>query len=62
MADDARPYVFAAALRRLAADRPLRERLGAGARGVLAAQHAWPPLAERTLALVRAAVEARPSR
>ena len=59
VADDARPYVFAAALRRLAADRPLRERLGAGALRVLAEQHAWPPLAERTLALVRAAVETR---
>jgi glycosyltransferase involved in cell wall biosynthesis len=62
VADDARPYAFAAALRRLAADPALRERLGAGARRVLAAQHAWPPLAERTLALVRTAVEAAASR
>ena len=62
VSDDARPYAFAAALRRLAADPSLRERLGAGARRVLAAQHAWPPLAERTLALARAAVEARTSR
>jgi glycosyltransferase involved in cell wall biosynthesis len=60
--DDAHPYAWAAALRRLAADRPLRERLGAGARRTLAAAHAWPPLAERTLALVRRAVEAAASR
>jgi glycosyltransferase involved in cell wall biosynthesis len=60
--DDAHPYAWAAALRRLAADRPLRERLGAGARRTLAAAHAWPPLAERTLALVRCAVEAATSR
>jgi len=52
LSDDARPYVFAAAIRRLAGDRALRERLGAGARRVLAAHHAWPARAAETLALV----------
>jgi glycosyltransferase involved in cell wall biosynthesis len=60
--DDARAYAFAAALRRLAGDRALRERLGEGARRVLAEHHAWPPLATRTLALVQRAVEAAASR
>jgi glycosyltransferase involved in cell wall biosynthesis len=53
---------FAAALRGLTADPSLRARLGAGARRALEAQHAWPPLAERTLALVRAAIEPARSR
>ncbi len=54
--DDAGPAEFAAALERLADDRPLREHLGAGARAVLAARHAWPARAEETLALVRSAL------
>jgi glycosyltransferase involved in cell wall biosynthesis len=52
----ASPADFAAAIRALAGDAALRAKLGAGARAALAAQHAWPALAERTLALVRAAV------
>jgi glycosyltransferase involved in cell wall biosynthesis len=60
--DDAGPDAFAAAIHGLAADPALRARLGAGARGVLAAEHAWPALAKRTLALVRAAVAAALSR
>ena len=56
------PAEFAAALRRLVADRPQRERLGAGAREVLASQHAWPERAAETLALVQTAVEAASGR
>jgi glycosyltransferase involved in cell wall biosynthesis len=56
VADDARPYAWAAALRRLAAEPALRERLGAGARRVLAARHAWPACATETLTLVRRAL------
>ncbi len=57
VSDRARPHVFAEAIRRLAEDRPLRERLGAGARQALAAHHAWPARAVETLALVRVAIE-----
>ena len=53
---DAGPDDFAAALRALAEGAGLRSRLGAGARRALATRHTWPPLAERTLALVRAAM------
>jgi glycosyltransferase involved in cell wall biosynthesis len=56
VADDAGPFVWAEALRRLAGDAALRARLGAGGRSALATAHAWPPLAERTLALVRDAL------
>jgi glycosyltransferase involved in cell wall biosynthesis len=48
---------FAAAIRSLASDSPLRARLGAGARRVLGAHHAWPSRAAETLALVRVAIE-----
>lgn len=60
--DDAGPDDFAAAIRALAADPPLRARLGGAARSVLAAQHAWPARAEQTLALVRAALSRGPGR
>jgi len=43
---------WAASLAALQRDMPLRERLGAGARAVLEAEHAWPKLADRTLQLV----------
>ena len=43
---------WAASLASLHRDAPLRERLGAGARTVLEAEHAWPKLADRTLQLV----------
>jgi glycosyltransferase involved in cell wall biosynthesis len=62
LADDAGPDELAAAIRALAADAALRARLGAGASRVLAARHAWPPLAEATLAWVRAAIENAASR
>jgi glycosyltransferase involved in cell wall biosynthesis len=51
---DAGSDALAAALRTLAADPALADRLGARARAVLAERHAWPALAERTLALVAA--------
>lgn len=60
--DSAGPEDFAAAIRRLAEDRPLRDRLGAGARRALATHHAWPACAGETLALVRAALGARSRR
>jgi glycosyltransferase involved in cell wall biosynthesis len=60
--DDAGPEDFAAALRRLAEDHALRARLGAGARAVLAAHHAWPARAEETLVLVRSALAPRAHR
>ncbi len=53
---DAGPAAFAEAVRSLVADPPGAAHLGAGARALLAARHAWPELAERTLAL---AAEAR---
>ena len=62
LAPQAGPAEFAAAIRRLAADPGLRARLGAGARRVLASAHAWPPLAEQTLAWVRMAIEGTASR
>jgi glycosyltransferase involved in cell wall biosynthesis len=60
--DSAGPEDFAAAIRRLAEDRPLRDRLGAGARRALATHHAWPARAAETLALVRGALGARSRR
>jgi glycosyltransferase involved in cell wall biosynthesis len=60
--DSAGPEHFAAAIRRLAEDRPLRDRLGAGARRALATHHAWPARAAETLALVRTALGARSRR
>ncbi len=47
------PDALGAAVRRLVADPALAARLGAGARAVLTARHAWPALARRTLALVK---------
>jgi glycosyltransferase involved in cell wall biosynthesis len=46
---------LAGALAALSRDAALRARLAAGGRDVLAAEHAWPVLAARTLALVEAA-------
>ena len=46
---------LAAALRALARDPGLAARLGAGARALLEARHAWPALARRTLALLEEA-------
>jgi glycosyltransferase involved in cell wall biosynthesis len=56
LGEDAASGDFAAALRALTSDPALRARLGAGARSVLAEQHAWPARAAETLALARAAV------
>jgi len=53
---DAGPEAFAEAIRGLVADPAAAARLGAGALALLAARHAWPELAQRTLAL---AAEAR---
>ena len=49
---DASPAELADGLRRCCTDEALRVRLGAGARKVLENEHAWPTLAEDTLALV----------
>jgi 1,2-diacylglycerol 3-alpha-glucosyltransferase len=46
---------MAGAMQSLAADEALAARLAAGAQHVLAARHAWPPLAAATLELARAA-------
>ena len=58
VAPDAGPEEFAAALRALAADPARARSLGAGARAALEAEHAWPALARRTLALAAEAAEA----
>ena len=62
LAKDAGPDALAAALRALAADPALADRLGAGARAALAARHAGPALAGRTLALVAELLPAVPPR
>jgi len=60
LAPDAGPDALAAALRGLTADPALAARLAAGARAALAARHAWPALALRTLALVAEVLPAVP--
>lgn len=56
--DPSRPHAIAAAMLRLATDRPFRERLAANARR-RAAHFSWDTTAARTLAILKAAAQAR---
>ena len=56
LGSDASPAELADGLRRCCEDEALRVRLGAGARKVLENEHAWPSLAEATLALTKRAL------